>query len=192
VQLVTYPHPTLRHVSQPIKRVDSELRELARQMLDMMYKSEGIGLAANQVDLPLRMFVMNLEGKKDKGLSRVFINPVISHPKGTAEREEGCLSIPSVFGPVKRPERVRLSAYTIEGEEFDEELDGLFARVVQHETDHLDGVLFPDRMAAGAFAKIAEDLEEFEIDFDSRRAGGGVPSDEEIAKRLAEIQKRYC
>jgi peptide deformylase len=182
----------LRHLSKPIKRVDSELREIARQMLDLMYESEGIGLAANQVDLPLRLFTLNLEGKKDKGKSHVFINPVISHPKGTAEREEGCLSIPSVFGPVKRPERVRFTAYTIEGEEFDEELDGLFARVVQHETDHLDGVLFPDRMAATALAKIAEDLEEFEIDFESRRQAGGVPSDEEIRQRLMELEKRYC
>src|SRR5205085_7004682 len=118
VQIITYTHPTLRHVSKSIKRVDSELKALARQMLDVMYKSDGIGLAANQVDLPLRMFVMNLEGKPDKGTPRIFINPVISHPKGTAEREEGCLSIPTVFGPVKRPERVRLTAYTLEGEEF--------------------------------------------------------------------------
>jgi peptide deformylase len=192
VQLITYPHPTLRHVSKPIKRVDSELRAIARQMLDLMYESQGVGLAANQIDLPVRMFVMNLEAKRDKGKEYVFINPVISHPKGTAEREEGCLSIPTVFGPVKRPERVRFSAYTLEGEEFDEELDAMFARVVQHETDHLDGVLFPDRMAATALAKIAEDLEEFEIDYESRLAGGAIESDEEIAKRIAELEKRYC
>lgn len=192
MRIVEYPHPVLRHVSKPIKRFDADLREIIRQMFDLMYKAEGVGLAANQVDLPLRLFIVNLKADPKKGEELVFLNPVISRPKGNAEQEEGCLSIPGVRGKVKRPEKVVLSAYMPNGKEFEGEVDGLMARVVQHELDHLDGVLFPDRMSDTARADIAEDIEEFELDFLSRRNAGEIPSDEEIAKQIADWEKKYC
>jgi peptide deformylase len=192
LQIITYPHPTLRRVAKPLKRVDAELRQTIRQMFDLMYEAKGIGLAANQIDLPLRLFIVNLEARPDAGEELVFINPVISLPRGGSEEaEEGCLSIPGVYGQVVRPKQVRLNAYSLKGEEFAADLSGLFARCCQHELDHLDGVLFPDRMSATARADIQEDLEVFETDFASRRGTGEIPSEEEIAKRWAEVESRY-
>ena len=97
MEIVTYPHPTLRHESKPVKRVDAELREIVQEMFHLMYEARGVGLAANQVDLPLRLFVLNLESDPDKSEEFVFINPVISKPKGSEEKEEGCLSLPELW-----------------------------------------------------------------------------------------------
>ncbi len=103
MKIIHYPHPTLRHRSKPVRRVDAKLKSMISEMFDLMYEASGIGLAANQVDLPLRFFVCNLAGERGEGEELVFINPVISRPKGNEEREEGCLSLPGVCAPVKRP-----------------------------------------------------------------------------------------
>ena len=192
MQIVSYPHPTLRHKSLPIKRVNAELRELVREMFELMYEARGVGLAANQVDLPIRLFNVNLEGKADAGEEFVFINPVVSRAKGSAEKEEGCLSLPELYGPVKRPKQVRVQAYGLEGQELQADIDGLFSRVVQHELDHLDGVLCVDRMSETSRFEIIDELDEFETDFASQREAGGIPSDHTIAQRNAEWEKKYC
>ena len=192
LQIVTYPHPTLRHQSKPIKRVDAELRQIVREMFDLMYANHGIGLAANQVDLPLRLFVMNLEGERGKGEEFVFFNPVTSHPKGTDEQEEGCLSLPELYEPVVRPKRVRVHAFGIDGQEMIVDAEGMFARCVQHEIDHLDGVLFIDRVNPVLVTEMEPALADFEAEFRRRRETGGIPSDGEIAARLREWELRYC
>lgn len=192
MQIITYPHPTLRHKSKPIRRVDAELRQIVRTMFGLMYENKGIGLAANQVDLPLRLFIVNLKADPHEGEEMVFLNPVISFPKGSDEAEEGCLSVPGVYGNVIRPKQVRINAYSLEGKEIDMVVTDLLARCVQHELDHLDGVLFLDRMSPAARADIAGELEEFEAEFASRRSTGSIPSDEQIAARLAEWEKKYC
>ena len=192
MQIVTYPHPALRHKSKPIRRVDAELKAIVRQMFDLMYEAQGVGLAANQVDLPIRLCVVNEKADPDTGEELVFINPVLSRPKGNEIKEEGCLSIPETYGDVMRPEKIRVEAYNLQGELFEGELSGLMGRIVQHETDHLDGVLFPDRMSETAQMKIQPALDEFEIDFESKRRTGEIPSDEAIAARLAEIEAKYC
>jgi peptide deformylase len=192
LQIITYPHPTLRHKSKPIRRVDAELRQIVRTMFGLMYENKGIGLAANQVDLPLRLFIVNLKADPHEGEEMVFLNPVISFPKGSDEAEEGCLSVPGVYGNVIRPKQVRINAYSLEGKEIDMVVTDLLARCVQHELDHLDGVLFLDRMSPAARADIAGELEEFEAEFASRRSTGSIPSDEQIAARLAEWEKKYC
>ena len=189
LQIIHYPHPTLRYVSKPLKRVDAELKQMVAEMFELMYAHEGIGLAANQVDLPYRLFVCNVEGDpKAKDAECVFINPVIVKGSGQHEREEGCLSIPGVYAPVVRKERITVQAYNLAGEEISGELDGLFARVVQHEVDHLDGRLFIDRVTPTQRADLAGELEEFEIDFQSKRGVGEMPSDEQIAVRIAELE----
>lgn len=192
MQIITYPHPTLRHKSKPIRRVDAELRRIVRDMFGLMYENKGIGLAANQVDLPLRLFVVNLKSNPQEGEEMVFLNPVISFPKGSDEAEEGCLSLPGVYGNVIRPKQVRINAYTLEGQEVDIVATDLLARCVQHELDHLDGVLFPDRMSPAARNDLLDELDEFETEFASRRGTGSLPSDEAIAAQLAEWEKRYC
>ena len=125
-------------------------------MFELMYRAKGIGLAANQVDLPYRMFILNLEGDPAKPeLERVFLNPVLSHPKGSSDGEEGCLSLPGLYAEVKRPERITITAYDMSGQPSRRNADGLFARAAQHETDHLDGTLFIDRLSPTGKAALA-------------------------------------
>jgi len=190
LQIVQYPHPTLRHRSKPLKRVDAELRRIVEEMFELMYENEGVGLAANQVDLPYRFFVMNPESDaKAKEMELVLINPVLGGTKGSDEAEEGCLSIPGVHGPVTRAEKIQVQAYSLAGEEITVEMTGLPARIVQHETDHLDGVLFIDRLSATAKMAVNEALEEFELDYQSRRETGEQADDAAIASRLAELER---
>ena len=163
---------------------------MVREMFDLMYEANGIGLAANQVDLPYRLFVINLKSDPDaKEEEHVFLNPVITSRKGNAEGEEGCLSIPGLYAQIKRPERVVLNAYNLAGEELNLELDGLFAKAVQHELDHLDGVLFIDRLSPTGAIELREALQDFEAEFTAQRERGEIPDDESIAQRLAELEK---
>ncbi len=189
MQIVKYPHPTLRHKSKPLRRVDGELKKIVRQMFELMYEHKGIGLAANQVDLPYRLLVINVTGDADaKDEEFVFINPVITHRKGSVEDREGCLSFPEIFAPVVRPEKIKVNAYALSGEELTYEFDGLYARAVQHEADHLDGILFIDRLSPANRLAVKEDLAALEREFHTFRQRGRIPDDAQIAARLAELE----
>lgn len=189
MQIIKYPHPTLRHQSKPLRRVDGELKKIVRQMLDLMYQNNGIGLAANQVDLPYRLLVFNVTGDPAvRDEEYVFINPVITDRKGSAEDREGCLSFPEIFAPVIRSERVSVNAYSLNGEELSYQFDGLYARVAQHEADHLDGILFVDRLSPANRLAVKEDLAAFEREFSMHRQRGRIPDDAQIAARLAELE----
>ncbi len=192
LQIIRYPHPALRHKSKPIRRVDAHLHQIVRQMFTQMYEARGIGLAGNQVHLPLRLFVVNLSGSPDEGEEQVFLNPVITHPRGSEEMEEGCLSFPQLYGPVRRPKHIRLHAYNLRGQEIRLELDDFLGRVVQHETDHLDGILFPDRMAPEARAEFQHELLDLENTFQEQRQRGEIPDDAQIARELSDWESRYC
>jgi peptide deformylase len=173
-----------------LKKVDAELRKIVAQMFQLMYEHEGVGLAANQVDLPYRLFVANPEGDPEaKELEGVFVNPVLSGGRGQDESEEGCLSIPGVRAPVVRNATVKIQAYDLEGNEISAELDGLVARIVQHEVDHLDGRLFIDRLSPTHQSAVKEQLEEFELEYRSKRETGETPSDAQIAARLKELER---
>jgi peptide deformylase len=190
LSIIHYPHPTLRHTSKPLTRVDAELRRFVAEMLDLMYEHEGVGLAANQVDLPYRVFVANPEGKREAKQSEyVFINPVLSSGRGQAEDDEGCLSIPGLYAPVTRNESIRVQAFDLGGNEIDAEVNGLMARIVQHETDHLDGTLFIDRLGPTQLAGLRDKLEEFELVFQSRVETGELPQPEQLAARLRELER---
>ena len=106
-----------------------------------MYASRGIGLAANQVDLPFQLFLVNESGEPSKGEELVFINPVITKPKGREEKEEGCLSLPGVHANVARPTQIHVTAYDLNGSPIDATFDGMLARIIQHEYDHVHGCL---------------------------------------------------
>lgn len=189
VQIIKYPHPTLRHKSRSLKRVDRELKQIVAEMFELMYSNQGIGLAANQVNLPYRLFVMNVNGDpSDEGESKVFINPVITRKSGSAEAQEGCLSFPDIWAPVRRPAKIVVTAYGIDGLEFSYEMDGLYARAVQHELDHLDGVLFIDRLSQANQLAVREDLEELIREFESSRRLGAMESDEQIAAHLEQLE----
>ena len=192
MNIITYPHPTLRRVSKPLRRVDADLRKVIGEMFDIMYAAKGVGLAANQVDLPLRLFVINLAAKKGDGEELVFINPVVSLPRGGSEEaEEGCLSLPGLYGMVVRPKQVRINAYNLAGKEIETDITDLYARCVQHELDHLDGVLFPDRMSPTAKADILDDLDVFEAEFRSKRETGSMPPDDAIATNWTTWESKY-
>ncbi len=189
LSIIHYPHPTLRHESRPIQKVDKQLKAWVAEMLDLMYEHEGVGLAANQVDLPYRIFVANPTGDSQQPeMEQVFINPVLSKPKGQQEGNEGCLSIPGVHADVVRSNSIHIEAYDLAGNLLEADLEGFPARVVQHEVDHLDGVLFLDRLSEGNFANIRHLVEEFEVDFQSRLSTGEAPTQEQVAKRLAELE----
>jgi peptide deformylase len=188
LRILKYPHPALRHKSKPLRRVDGDLKNIVREMFDLMYAQKGIGLAANQVDLPYRFFLINTEGDSQKGQEFVFLNPVISKRSGTVEAEEGCLSFPEIYAPVKRSEKVVVSAYNLAGEEVNYELTGLFARAVQHEYDHLDGILFIDRLTPTGMLSVKQALSDLERQFDGDRQRGVIPDDGQIASRLAELE----
>lgn len=192
MQIIQHPHPILRHKSKPVKRVDAELRSTIAQMFDLMYEARGIGLAANQVGLPLRLFVMNLSGEKGAGEELVFINPMVSRATGTDEAEEGCLSLPGIYGPVLRPAEVMFSAYMLNGEKFEQKVEGLFGRCVQHETDHLNGVMFIDRMDEVSLYEIQPKINQFELNFERLRNEGKLPNDQEITQHLTQYEQKYC
>ncbi|MEO1529212.1 MAG: peptide deformylase [Planctomycetota bacterium] len=192
LEVILYPHPTLRYVSKPIRKVDAELKRIADEMLDLMYESNGVGLAANQVNLPLRIFVANPSGTRGDGEEFVMLNPVIQLPKGNETAEEGCLSLPGLVGDVIRPKSVRVSAFDITGKPFEAKLEGFLARVFMHENDHLDGTMFFDRMGNEATAELEAGLEEFEIDFRSRQKTGSLKSDEEMVGELSVWTDKYC
>jgi peptide deformylase len=192
VEIVQFPHPTLRRVSKPLKRVDKQLKSMVEEMFSLMYQAKGIGLAANQVDLPFRLFIVNLSGEKGQGEERVFLNPVLSAPKGRAVAEEGCLSFPQLYHPVARPDQIRVQAYDLAGNAIDQTVEGLLSRVIQHEFDHLEGVLFIDRIEPGDQKVIEPALEEFEFEFSGRRASGSLADDPTIEKQLRELESKYC
>lgn len=192
MKIIHYPHPTLRYKSKPVTRVNRKLKSIVAEMFQLMYAANGIGLAANQVDLPLQLFVLNLTADPNEGTEMVFINPVVSSPKGQAEAEEGCLSLPEVNGTVVRPEKIHISAFDLSGNEIDETVDGLFARAIQHEVDHLNGVLFVDRVSESVKRNIDGQLYEFENHFQAMVKSGEIPDAAENEKRLKEIEAEFC
>ena len=190
LEIVLHPHPALRWKSREVSRIDAELREMVEQMFELMYASKGIGLAANQVGLPYRLFVINPTGKREENDQEfVLINPQITRRKGSETDEEGCLSLPEVFGPVTRATKIIVDAFDLEGRQFELELEDLPARVVQHEYDHLEGVMFIDRVAPAALQKIQPLIDDFEQQFRSGQKSGVIPSDAELQAKLLELQK---
>jgi peptide deformylase len=192
LSIIPYPHPTLRVRSKPIRRVDAELRDIAAQMLELMYEAKGVGLAANQVDLPIRIFVANPEGERGAGEELVLLNPVLQMPKGSETDQEGCLSLPGLFAQVMRPKSVRVSAFDLKGNLIERTVDGYLARIMQHENDHLDGVLFFDRLSEEARDEFADALDELESEFRSKQRSGEIPDDETLLARLAVWHDKYA
>ena len=163
--LVILPDPLLRLVSKPVDRADAPLRKLAADMLDTMYDAPGIGLAAIQVGEPIRMLVIDLAKEGENPAPQVFINPeIVESGDERSVYEEGCLSIPDYYAEVERPATVRVKYLDREGKLQETEADGLLAICLQHEIDHLNGVLFIDHisklkrdMVVKKFKKLARD-----------------------------------
>ena len=153
MEVITLGNETLRIKAAPVPEVTDEIRSLIREMFIVMEKADGVGLAAPQIDLSIRLFVL----KADDGIERAFINPqIIQTSPETCSYEEGCLSVPKVWEKVIRPEKITVQALNERGRPFTLEADGLLARIIQHEYDHLDGILFIDRIDPAKKAKAEE------------------------------------
>jgi len=161
LSIINYPAEALRRKAAPVERVDDDLRAIADRMLDLMYDAEGIGLAAPQVGLSIRLFVADVPPSEDRPADAqppvatdgpmVFVNPVIERFVGRPEpSEEGCLSLPEIRGDVLRPPEILVKALDREGKAFTLHAAGLLARCIQHEIDHLDGVLIIDKFVMGS------------------------------------------
>jgi peptide deformylase len=142
LDLLQFPDERLRRVSKPIENFDAELTALSDSMLRVMYESRGIGLAAPQVNLPIRMIVIDIS--EDRNTPLIFVNPKLTSFEGNIESNEGCLSVPEIRTTVKRYKTINLLAQNIDGAEINIEADDLLSICIQHEIDHLDGKLFID------------------------------------------------
>lgn len=188
MEIVSYPHPALSWKSSPIKQINGALRRAVRIMFELMHESRGVGLAANQVALPFRFFIVNVTGDPEvKEEEFVFINPEITYRKGSVEGEEGCLSLPELFGPVRRAEQIVVEAFDLEGQAFQMNLDDLPARVVQHENDHLDGHIFTDRMTETARSEVSGRLSDFETFFQRQQEADKCPGADVLRQQLREL-----
>ena len=146
--LIILPDPLLRQISKPVERVDSRLLKFADDMLDTMYDAPGIGLAAIQVGEPLRLVVIDLAKEDEPPAPQVFINPeIVASGSGSNVHEEGCLSIPDYYAEVERPDTVTVRYLDRDGKQQEILADGLLSTCLQHEIDHLNGVLFIDHIS---------------------------------------------
>jgi peptide deformylase len=146
-----YPAAVLAERASPVEKTDDEIRRLVEKMTDIMLKYKGVGLAAPQAGVPLRLFIISLDGSREK--LKVYINPTITQDGPLIDFEEGCLSVPGIFTKIRRYKKCKVTATDLDGNEFTEEGEGLYARALQHEYDHIEGITIVNRM--GRAAKIA-------------------------------------
>jgi peptide deformylase len=152
-RITHYPAEVLAKTAKPVEKIDEDIHQLVEKMTEIMQANKGIGFAAPQAGVPLRLFIISLDGSKEN--IRVYINPTVTPvvEKGSAsfqENEEGCLSVPGVYTKIRRYRKCTVTATDLLGNEFTEEAEGLYARCLQHEYDHIEGTTIVNRMSATA------------------------------------------
>jgi peptide deformylase len=178
MKIVKYPHPALRAKCRPLTSVDESIRTAAQQMLALMYEREGLGLAAPQVALDYQMIVINFAGEpNEQDQELVAINPVIVEQKGTFKDREGCLSFPGLFQDIRRAKTVKVQFYDLNSKLCEMTCSDLAARIWQHELDHLNGVLFLDKMGPLQRFASRRDIETLMVEFDDEKKKGLLPPD---------------
>jgi peptide deformylase len=156
LNILRYPDPRLKKRAAIVRSVDERIRKLVRDMTQTMYAAPGVGLAATQVDVHLRVIVIDISPSMDNPL--VLINPEILEREGESELEEGCLSVPGIYDRVERADRIKVRALDIDGKSFDLEASGLLAVCVQHEIDHLEGKMFVEYLSRLKQARIRKKM----------------------------------
>lgn len=146
-KIITFPNPVLREKAKKITTFDNELKQLANDMGKTMYDAPGVGLAANQIGIARQIVVVDVSKEEDEKKFIALVNPVISEGEGSLIGEEGCLSVLEYETNVKRFQKIRLTAQDLEGKELDFMAEDRFARIIQHEVDHLNGILFIDHIS---------------------------------------------
>jgi peptide deformylase len=155
--ILHYPDPRLRHKANPVPEVTDNIRRLVEDMAETMYQAPGIGLAAIQVNEAWRIIVIDISETRNQ--LQIFINPEILSREGEQEREEGCLSVPGIYEPVIRANRIHVRALDRDGKPFELEAEGMLATCIQHEIDHLDGKVFVDYLSRLKQTRIRKKLE---------------------------------
>jgi len=187
MRVVKYPHPILSYESKPLRKIDAQIRDVAAEMFKLMYENAGVGLAANQVDLPYQMVVVNQTGDPEhKEEEFVLINPVILKLKGANEDgEEGCLSFPGLRMIVPRAKEVKLQAIDLEGKVQTYFWKGFQARIAQHEIDHLHGTCFFQRACATITPNYEVYLQKMREQFKKDVEAGTEPTPEQFKEEVA-------
>jgi len=172
LHFIYYGNPILRKKAKPVENISNEIKQLVDAMIEAMDQKDGIGLAAPQVNHSIALFITRAPIENDenddweKGEVRIFINPkILSYSSDEDYFSEGCLSIPKVYGDVFRPLKIKVEATNLEGKRFTEDFSGMSARVILHENDHLNGVLFIDRLESSTRKKIDSKLREIKKKF---------------------------
>ena len=150
-RITHYPAEVLARQARPVEKIDDNIRRLVGKMIDIMLKNKGVGLAAPQVGVSLRLFIISLDGSREK--IRVYINPTVTPTGELGAIDEGCLSVPGIYTKIRRYKECKVTATDLDGSEFTDEAEGLYARALQHEYDHIEGMTIVNRM--GQAAKIA-------------------------------------
>jgi peptide deformylase len=150
-RITHYPAQVLTKPAEPIEKIDDNIRRLAEKMVDIMLENKGVGLAGPQVAVPLRIFIISLDGTREN--TKVYINPTVTPGGQLYSTDEGCLSVPDVYTRIRRYKKCTVTATDLEGNEFTEQAEGLYARCLQHENDHIEGITIAHRM--GPAARIA-------------------------------------
>lgn len=163
LKITTYGNPVLRKKVKPISKVDAGLKKLAENMLETMHKADGIGLAAPQIGKSISIFVADISPIEEGMKPMVFLNIEIIESFGSSPYNEGCLSIPGVVGEVIRPEKIKICYMDLAGKHHEGMADGVLARVIQHETDHLKGKLFIDYLTKETLEPFQSILSELEL-----------------------------
>ena len=189
MKIVHYPHPALRHPAKPVSSIDKTLHLQIGEMMGLMYDAKGLGLAAPQVALPFQLLLMNITGDPAKPeCEEVFLNPVIVERRGIVDDEEGCLSFPGLYQKIRRAKTIKIQAYNIKGQPVERIVSDLEARAWQHEIDHLNGILFIDKMGPIARLTSRSSVKTFEREFRQAQEKGEIPPDIEIEKLLAALE----
>jgi len=150
-QITHYPAGVLSGRAEPVEKVDDNIRQLVDKMTDIMLKNKGVGLAAPQAGVPLRLFIISLDGGREN--VKVYVNPKVTPAGQLEEFDEGCLSVPGIYTKIRRYNKCEVTATDLDGNEFTDKAEGLYARALQHEYDHIEGITIVNRM--GQPAKIA-------------------------------------
>jgi peptide deformylase len=147
-RLTHYPADVLAGLASPVDEIDDNIRQLVEKMIDVMLKNKGVGLAAPQIGVSLRLFIISLDGNKDT--VKVFINPTVTPIGDLDVLDEGCLSVPNIYTKIRRYKKCKVTATGLDGRQFSEEAEGLYARALQHENDHISGITIVSRMGQAA------------------------------------------
>jgi peptide deformylase len=167
-RITHYPAEVLGGRAQPIEKIDNNIRRLVQKMTDIMLENKGIGLAAPQAGVPLRLFITSLDGTRES--VKVYINPTVTPIGELDSTDEGCLSVPGIHTKVRRYKKCTVTATDLNGNEFTEEAEGLYARALQHEYDHIEGITIINRMGQTAKIIHRKQLKKLRQEHESKRA----------------------